>query len=278
MDGAFRVFKDDDQTDAGILLSANAYRTRVRDAYRLTLMHPTKHYGAKIPTEFPLPSATACLKWNFNLTPNATGKICVWVDPFKRSPNVYNDSTLNGDGVAGTPVAFTTETGFTLASGSSFIDMFRVVSAEVKVTYIGTLQNVSGYIGGSVHSNLSVPIEANARPIFTKFENLENSSDKVIVSPLQGLRLVYVPRDPEMLEYFDIAGYQNETGQNIGKYLMIIHGDGLPTTTCLRLDYCLNIEYVAKISAKEYIYHSMDTPARYDSSMTSSVSLASSLS
>lgn len=264
--------KDSDITDSGILLSQADTGRRVYQYYRLSLMQPSVHVGAKIPTEYPIPSATAAFKYNFTVTPNATGKFLFVYDPFVKKPNLYITSTLDGSTALGTD---STTPVFGIDEAATFIDNFRIVSCGVTVRYIGQLQTLSGFLCGSIQSALG---DTNA--MFTKFDDIENTTEKKVVSPLEGLRLVYVPRDSAMTDFSKLDSttkYFAVTDANIRKFLFVIYGDGLPNSACLRFDVHLNIEFVSKLTCREYINHSRSVPSSLDATSLNNITLVDAL-
>lgn len=259
---------EDSIRDDRMLLSQAASSRIAKAGYRLSLMEPSIHTGQRIPSEFPQASATASLRFNFNITPNASGRFLYIVDPFRRDSNVYNASTLDGLSVSGAATVRAS------AVSATFIDMFRIVSCELKATYTGQLQTLAGYLTGATASNYS----GTNQNIFFNFENIENSQNKLSVSPLNGIRLLYVPNDPSMIDYFTPASYDAGTSPAVNKYLMIIYGEGLPATSCIRIDYSLNIEYLSRLDIREYIPHYMSNNSRLDFGELATIKAVSSVS
>lgn len=236
--------------DSKLLTSQNKFHHKGKSDYRLSLLHPFIHTNAKVPSELPIPSTTASLKYNFSLRPNATGKFLIVLDPFT---NVISTCVL--DSLTGSDIVTPVFTNTVCDHNSSIIDMWRLVSCELKVTYTGQIQQLSGFMTGTVTSNLN----ASDNKDFMNFTSIEDIAEKLTVTPIEGIRLVYIPRDPAMLDFQKSSDYSATGVANcVRKHLMIIYGDALPNVTCLRIDYVRNIEYVSRTSIREYIPHTID--------------------
>lgn len=244
-----------DESERLMLDSLNVRRKQMQLLYRKSLLHPEEYAGAKIPSEIPQQTATAQLKYNFNITPNSSGRFLLVIDPSVQSSYLYNDSTVDGSGNGVlTTLNFTQD--------SNIIDMWRLVSSSIVVQYTGRLDSTSGYFVGAISSNLSNATQTT----FLTFSAIEDLQNRKVVAPIDGLKMVYSPYDTSQLDYVTHTVYSGNTNPTKWKQLFIVYGEGLPNTNCVRVDYVRNIEYVAKPSYREYIQHSMAVPAAFDSS------------
>jgi len=244
------------ERDIQLLQRQQQYFQGSLNSYKLSLMAPHKHFS-KIPTLLPTETTLANLKYNFNLTPNATGKFVIVIDPFQRDM-VYNVSaTLDGLGTVG---SYTT---FAQTIDTNIIDQWRLVSMSVQVQYIGRLDSLSGFFCGAITSNVS-----NAtNDTFVTFQNIEDIQNKLVVNPMDGLNLLYVPSDTTMTDFTSTTIYTGATHSSKWKNLFVIYGDGLPNTSCVRVDIFKNFEYISKPSYREYIPHYKSQPDQIDSSI-----------
>lgn len=260
----FNQFSNMDHNDSDVLKRQSQWFDSSLSSYRLSLLYPSHHTGAKVPSEMPQPSATAALKYNFNITVGALSNFLIVYDP---TVGVIRYATNPiGDGTA------PSFTDFILPQDSNIIDMWRTVSLELRLTYVGQIQTLSGFLTGAVCSNYS----ATDDTIWNTFQNIEDIENKKTVNPIQGLRLLYFPQDSTMLEYYKQSDYPTVspwTGNAATrrKLMMIVYGQGLPSTTCLRVDIFRNIEYQSKPALREYIKHDNTCSQKFDKSVVDSV-------
>lgn len=243
--------------EAKMLANLAYIRQEQKDFYRRSLLHPEEYSGAKIPSEIPQETATAQVMWNGTITPNSAGRFILIIDPSIQAASLYNDETINGTGTAGAPITIN------LDHDSTIIDMYRLVSMSVIIRYTGSLDKMSGFITGASTSNVS---NATNSTFFT-FTNIENIQNKRTISPIDGIKMIYSPYDNQQLEYQAIGAYSGGTSLQKWKKLLVIYGEGLPPTTCLRWDIVRNIEYVSKPALREYIPHTIAPACSYDSSI-----------
>ena len=229
-------------------------KVSTNELYIRSLLHPELVAGAKIPSPLPQQTATAQIKYNFNITPNASGKFALVIDPSVQQYTLYNDSTVNGLGVGVAANGI-------FAQDSNIIDMFRVVSASLIITYTGRLDAMSGFIVGAVTNNLS-----DATPTtYLTFNNIEDLQDKKLSTPYDGLKIIYSPIDTSQLDFTTQTSYAANTNQSRWKEIFVVYGDNLPNTSCIRVDYVRNIEYISKTAFREYISHDYDAACDFDS-------------
>lgn len=225
--------------------------------YRKSLLHPELHSGGKIPSEIPQETATAQLKYNFNITPNASGRFLLVIDPSVQAAYLYNDSLVDGNG-GGT---LTSLNSFT--QDSTIIDMWRLVSASLIIQYVGRLDATAGYLVGALTSNLSNATQTT----FLTFSNIEDLQNRRVVNAIDGLKMIYSPFDTSQLDYATQTAYSSSTNTVKWKQMFVLYGEGLPNTACIRVDYVRNIEYIAKPAYREYIKHSLPTPVKFDANV-----------
>jgi hypothetical protein len=240
--------------EAQMISNVTALKKKMQQEYIKSLLHPESYPNVKIPTELPQETATTSLKYNGDITPNSAGRFLLIIDPAVKAAQLYNDETLNGTGTAGSPITINFD------QDTSLIDMYRLVSMSVILTYRGALDKHSGNLIGAQTSHVGT---ANNNTFFT-FSNIENLQNKRVVNPIDGLKLVYSPYDNQQLEYRSSTVYDNNTSDLRWKKIMIIYGEGLPPTACLRWDVVRNLEYVSKPLLREYIPHTTQPSCSFD--------------
>lgn len=228
--------------------------------YKRSLLHPMLYPNAKIPTLMPDETATAQLMYNTNITVDANGNFLLIYDPTYETMSNYQ-TTVTGTGSTGAV------TNFLLTQDSNVIDMWRLVSSEITLRYTGRLDYVSGFLCGAQTSNLS---NANDT-IFKTFSNIEDLQNKEIVMPLDGIKLIYFPRDTTFTDYTTLTSYTGGTSTARWKFCMVVYGTGLPVGSTFRVDICRNIEYVAKTTYREYIPHTAAASCQIDPSILNEV-------
>jgi hypothetical protein len=210
--------------------------------YSRSLINPFESFGAKCPSAIPIDSATAHVEYNIDFNPNSSGRFLIIADPMRNELTINNDAALTGLSAVGTP------TTVPLSQDNTVIDMYRLVSYGLKLTYQGDLQTHKGYVVSATTSNLSAED-------FRIFSNIENLHTKVRSVPLEGVNIKYVPVDPDQLDFKANSVYTGNTHSSIGKQVLIIYGTNLPTTASFRLDIVRNIEFVSRPGLREYITH-----------------------
>ena len=241
----------------------NKYNRDHKTTYIKSLIDPFNHIGAKIPSPIPQDSATASIKYNFNVTTNDKGNFLIMFDPFSSQIFVNKDNTL--DSLTSSGTALNKFVGTDLPISSDIIDMWRLVSAGISIQYTGQIHLTSGYLLGASTSLVGV----KSNDAFLNYNNIEDLPNKVMVMPLEGLHLSYIPVDSEQFVYYPTSDYSiNGNTQTRWKSVMVIAGSGLPVNSqCIRVDIVKNIEYVSKTNFREYIHHTQGHSGNVDNSL-----------
>lgn len=241
-----------DDGDKDVYNAVMANRDRAKYLYRLSLIHP-EHYGnVKIPDPMPQETATSKIHYEGTITPNATGKFVLVWDPMQNVIQLANNSTVDGQGNG-------TFTNINLNQNNTVVDMYRLVSASIRLRYYGEFNTHKGYLIGCTTSNV---INATSNTFLT-YQSVEDIQNKLIVQPIDGLKMIYTPADNQMLEFSSQTVYDNNTHASKWKKVLIIIGDSLPNTACIRYDVCRNIEYISRLSLREYIRHDKSPSCTY---------------
>lgn len=231
--------------------SIRNYETAAKDLYLSSLVNP-ENYIAKIPGPLPISSATAALRDNFSITPNATGKFLLVIDPFNLNIKLYQGDDLTGQAGEGNA------TEIPLVISNTIVDQFRVVSSGVILRYFGNFNQMSGIIVGAVTSDPSGQVD------WRKFQNIEDLTNKYISKCVDGIKLIYTPMDNRATEFYPISTYTQNNHPLKNQYLFVIYGDQFPNNTCIRVDYFKNIEYTTTPAYREYIMQSKSIPVTYE--------------
>lgn len=242
-------WKHDEDSESSMLTTLRKYRDTAKQMYMRSLLNPEYHIS-KIPSRMPVESAVAALKYNFNITPNASGKFCLVIDPFFHQGFLYQDAGVNGTGGG-------TVTNISFSQDSTIIDQWRLVSASVILKYYGNFSNMAGFFVAATGSNVG----AATASTFLTFSNVEDFTNKQVLKCIDGCKLIFSPMDEKATEFNGPAVYTAGTHPSRWQYLFIIVGDAFPNTSCIRVDYFRNIEYNSTSVYKEYIPQTKDLPS-----------------
>ena len=243
--------------DNSLIYSVKNYQIAAKDLYVNSLLYPEK-IVAKIPGPLPISSATATIRNNFSITPNASGKFALIIDPFYSKGWLYNDATVDGQGHG-------TATEITFDQNNDLVDQYRLVSSSVILRYYGNFNQMSGIFISATTSDLNGTVPDD----FRTFSNVEDLTNKYISKCMDGVKLIYTPMDNRAIEFRKGDDYSNGDHPCRNQYLFVIIGDLFPNTTCIRVDYYRNIEYTTVPLYREYILQSKSLPVQFEIPMIS---------
>lgn len=236
--------------------------------YLKSMVYPERAKNAKIPSAFPIPSASFQLKSSINLTPNSSGNACLLINPFflaeeRVSPtaqmtSIYlnNHSTLTGSAA---------NNNFIPIDGGQFVppnvyDQYRLVSASVVVKYIGRLDTVQGLIGGSIifDDKLSgTSVSNTVVPSLAKYGNFNMLQDAYFWQEfysIHGMRELYFPLDITFEQYHDLD--KSKDGFGFALYLLTSTSSNSPT---IKIDLFFNFECLPTIDFLNFMPTSSST-------------------
>lgn len=226
--------------------------------YYLDLIDPNR-FGAKIPTQVPLPSCTFTLKKNITLTTNEYGNILIKYNPFflcddrlyevnykSQYLTTYNNLmdpstfwTCDALGIRQPPYQDIESNFMARPIGQSLptgiYSQYRLVSASVKVSYQGALEDASGIIGGtpvffkdmSVGARYCPTVSPTYKPSGPKYNVLSYGGEffdlkRIINQPyykegtcLNQLYMTYFPVDNSFLEFVRFPTKKDVTQTNV---------------------------------------------------------------
>lgn len=238
----------DEESETEMITDLNAYRAAAKELYMRSLLNPEAHL-AKVPSRMPVESATAALRYNFTITPNATGKFCLVIDPYYSSGYLYQDVTVNGLGAGVvTPISFPQD--------GALIDQWRLVSSSLILKYYGNFNQMSGLYVAATTANVSAAVATT----YLTFSNVEDLTNKQVLKCIDGAKLIYSPMDEKATEFQNVASYTGGTHPCRWQYLFVVVGDLFPNAGFIRCDFFRNIEYTSTPTYKEYITQTKDLP------------------
>lgn len=230
--------------------------------YLSSLLDPRKGVGVRVPTDFPLPTATFQLSSSLVVTVNASGNAA-----FAWSPGLqYNavemttfglNNDVSLDGVSASNYFLGKSIGETLPT--TIYTRYRVVSAMLKATCIASALNSSGFMTlgldatntvtfGSVGATIS---NASGYATFGTIENLMYRESKA-ATPGAESYVRYVPIDTNNLDF-----------QNLGTVVrpaLVGYITGMMAgTNALRLELTVNFEAIVNPVYSDYIPSAVPT-------------------
>lgn len=236
--------------------------------YLNNLLYPEKCKGVKIPSPIPVPSCSFQLHNSIVLTTNSLGNLGIIFDPDFLCSNIHdkvinivtdewdNDYTIqfftslfvnNNDSLNGSSDNINWKIMDIGQNIPPVYDQYRLVSASIVVKYIGSLDIISGVIGGAIIFDESDEIGCHHRIRFhnkmtgrdygpfarfsipkylSKYGNFDLAMDSFYHqenSVLEGIRLLYFPIDNSYLEYMGLMkdDYVNIEQEDANSYHQI---------------------------------------------------------
>ena len=238
------------------------FRARNKYNYLNNLLNPEKCKGVKIPSQVPIPSCSFQLHNCITLKTNSSGNLGIIFNPDFLASNVHNrvinveTSEWNNDYTIQFFTSLFVNNDDSLDGFSDNIhwkimdigqnippvyNQYRLVSASIVVKYMGSLEEVSGVIGGAIVFDESSEIGCHHRIKFrnkqtgreygpfarftipkylSKYGNFDLAMDAFYRQEnlcLEGIRLLYFPIDTS---YTDYIGLMNDN------YVYIEQQDG----------------------------------------------------
>lgn len=244
------------------------YNTQT-DEYINAILYPEAVKYAKIPSLFPVPTASFQTHFQCSLTTNATGQIAFTWNPWYMQDSglspacstfyVNNNAALTGNGTSNFFVS--TDIGYTQMP-TGIYSQYRVVGASCVVTYTGRMDIVSGIICLGVGMNqLANPAIATAvdtaSAVFGNFNLIDELPFAKQSQSINGARGIYFPIDNNMLEFAQIPTGSITPSVNTHYktgFYFAFYGNGLPVSSqCLRVDFFLDFEMSVAPSFNNYI-------------------------
>jgi hypothetical protein len=217
----------------------------VTKQYLFSLLFPEKSKGCRIPTKFPVPSATFQQDDFILVTTNSSGNFVVQWSPQNLSSSTSNNEIVVNN--ATTLTGLNNDTTYTTSSclTNSLVTQwqaFRVVSACIVVQYVGSFTNLQGTFGGGLDIS-----NTNTNSYDSNYSNFSNIDDRLWSQQVrvdEGMKICYFPKDYNDLSF--IRSNTNPSSNNLASSVrLLLYGQSLPPNTqCVRIDFFKNIEAI----------------------------------
>ena len=170
--------------------------------------HP-KAKNVRIPSKFPIPSFTFQQKSQFTIKPNASGNFQLQYIP----QALFDDSAVTTAGstwvCTDAALTGTTASGITYTLNNNdflllkdAVQVYRLVSCTILATYIGSIDQHSGILGGGV--DVSYLSTNTADLSYGVFSTIDDKMFALQTIPFNGLKLNYFPKDYADLNFIRI--------------------------------------------------------------------------
>ena len=245
------------------------YHKEIKRSYLHSLIFPEKTRGVRVPTKFPIPTLTFTQKNQLTISPNTNGNFLVqWnvqslFDNTTATPT-YSDLWLN---VAATLTGATTGVAST-SSRANFLNVqntlnaYRLVSATMIVTYIGSVDAHSGILGGGIDINIATSSGSDDTSL-TNFSNVDDKMFSYQSIPFNGLKLNYFPKDYADLNMYRIpadTATSQLSAQGLPSWIkLIVYGQNLAGGSSIRIDFYRNWEAVPATAFSDIVSAQLPT-------------------
>ena len=217
--------------------------------YLNNLLYPEKYKNIAIPSSIPVPSCSFQLHNSISLTTNSSGNLGIFFSPYFLSSNSYNKSIIvetdewyneytidffttlfvnNDDSLDGTEKNINWKIKDIGQCIPPVYEKYRLVSASLVIRYIGSLDDISGVIGGAIvyepsneigcHHYIKFYNKTTGREYGTlsrytipkylaKYGNFDLAMDSYYHQEnliLEGIRELYFPLDNSYMEYVNL--------------------------------------------------------------------------
>jgi len=262
------------------------YNEDAKDTYINSILYPETVLGAKVPTLFPIPTASFQMHLtNASQNVNSQGNLAWTWNPFW-----LTDASANG-AVENTTFYVNNNTALNGTSSQAFFlptsllynqipagvyGSYRVVSASIVVSYIGRLDAASGTLGigvGVNNAGVGVPQPVTSTTSdpgslpFSIFSQVDNLFFKERGPAVNGVRAIYFPLDDTYVDFHPLYTASAGPGTtllncyNTGFYFAgyaqgLIPGAGSgssSTNSVLRFDMYINFEALVQPGFNNYI-------------------------
>jgi len=247
-----------------------------RQDYLMSVCFP-KLYKCRIPRIIQSPSFLTQVHLVTYLTTNANGALAFTYNPFffaqQDNTNAYSTFFLNTDTSLNGTATSNFFTGTNISQNGAPAGTFGsycLSSGTMEVSYIGTLDQTKGIIGGGIAVNTQAPyahppvttaaatVDADS-VIFSNFLNVDNLPFAYRTQLINGLKMNYFPVDDHFLNFRQIIlgnptiAANDETSSPWGFAWVCYIANGPPSTIVARLDVYLNLELMVQPQMRNFI-------------------------
>jgi hypothetical protein len=239
------------------------YKKELSASYLYALIFPEKSKGCRIPTKFPIPSMAFQQRSCLTITPNSSSNwylqwtpqsllSSAYVTPNNGNLLLNNASALTGSVIDSTAANYTSITVDRLQN-ANMIQAYRLVSASMIITYVGSVDAHSGVIGGGI--DISYVDSLFPDTASSVFSTIDDKIWNMQVNPYEGMRLIYFPKDYNDLSFIrpDISTQTNGVSTCLR---FLIYGQNMPLGASVRVDLYRNFEGIPFPGMSDFV--SMD--------------------
>ena len=230
-----------------IINKLGEHKLDIEKAYLMSLFFPEKVKASSNLFPFPVPTYTYVQKIQFFIVPNSKGAFLVQaVCPILLSSsssssvsNLYTNisplldgTTLLQGSTPGTTATYVTVDGTNLValntkSPSLAFNAFTLQSMKISCRYVGRVDVISGYFGGSFHLSTTDAFTYDYAP--TQFNFVDDSLNATIADVSEGLNVIYYPPD---FSYLNFNGPDVNSSSKMSTNMRLnLYGQSLPTNT-----------------------------------------------
>lgn len=230
-------------------------------SYAAHVFDPEKTESARIPSSFPIHTALLHSDRIDTLTTNASGHLLIKVN--------ISDAALSGSGhftsycaaglnpwspsVGGTTTEIGTINPSRVAAGAGMA--IRLVAYKIKLEYIGSELNRSGYFFGAHAFDVSDETGGGTAPTLSE---LQDGPEFEIHSTLDGVEVIYKPYDNSYLEFTKDptgAGSAISSASQVFRPYMIMAGivGGQASTACVLVRQYVTYEYIPTVAIQDTV-------------------------
>ena len=227
------------------------YKKELTNNYLYSLLFPERSKGTRIPTKFPIPSMTFQQKSNLTINPNVSNNWYFQWCPQTLLSTAFvtannGNCLLNNSAAITGSVADTTAANYTAITvdrlqNAGMIQAYRLVSASLIISYVGSVDAHSGVIGGGVDvSFVDSTLPDTASSVFS---TIDDKIWNLQTNPYEGLRLIYFPKDYSDLNFIrtDVSTATNGIPTCIR---FLLYGQNMPIGASVRIDLYRNFEAI----------------------------------
>jgi hypothetical protein len=215
--------------------------------YVSSVLFPEYFPAARIPTDFPLPTAIFGYKTEHYIGVNSQGNMSFIFRPKVTGPdaaflNFYQEESWS-------PADWGTPTTQVTDSISKYYKLCRLTAAVITVTYIGPLDQASGFMVGSLEYNLTR--ETDGVDTIVSYRNSLVEDGFYLQRTgniMEGMRLLWFPKDVLDQTFVDPTNHVDNDA-------LILYASGLSALTSVqfRVDVERHFEAIPHSNVRDYI-------------------------
>jgi len=246
-------------------------RKQEKRLYYKSLVLPEEAIGCKIPSPFPSPSVSFQLHQSLLLSPNSAGYLVGVFNPYflqqtTSGVDTYSTLYINNNpaltGFASSNFFVPTASGQVIPAG--IYQEYRVVSAALKLSYIGRLDIVQGTVGIAQVNDPNIGIgdvtTAAVNANLQKYGDInlaQREQFRKEFYTLDGVRGIFIPQDTTFDQYIPLGMVPPQARTGFGLVFYIQDGVYAAGTSNYKLELFINYEVQVDASFLQYIPRTM---------------------